>query len=470
MPDILAICRKLSTYNHKNMKNLFYLFALLFATTLFSCSDDIEQDNSKPTSNAEEQSATNLLTRASIATSDSISPLEMNDSMRYLLNLQKKIKKPRKAMPAPENYDANFSSNMFAIRELPVTIEVMEAGKDKSRKYLYCDKAGAEVKLSGTKNQYDMDQQFYIRILPAATGIPYMLYSEKSKTPLTVGHYNKTPNIQVLMSSSTVDISNSFTSWDLKPASTPGYFAIENDLLLGQKNINGVLSVFNYYLEVNDNDEIRFAEYTKKSQQHFLIKPIDKFTVTNVDFDLENAKVTDATPFEANYNRKYNKVEKGTVYSENLNLRVTEKSWFKQNRSNINFDLIDTAQLKMPTVLARKALLMDEDSNRIGYITSGYQNVYSNRGCKVNGTIPESVNKCLILVSVKFTAYNVEVPYTVYAKYNDREIKFTGTWKGYVIADPEYVPPVKTIRYFDMITGEELFSSKAGTKSFKMKK
>lgn len=149
------------------MKKLFCLFALLLATTLFSCSDDMEQDNSKTTSNAEEQSATNLLTRASIAISDSVIPLEMTDSMRYLLSLQKKTKKPRMAMPTQENYDANFSSNMLAIRELPVTIEVMEAGKDKSRKYLYCDKAGAEVKLSGTKNQYDMDQQFYVRILPS---------------------------------------------------------------------------------------------------------------------------------------------------------------------------------------------------------------------------------------------------------------------------------------------------------------
>lgn len=451
------------------MKKLFCLFALLLATTLFSCSDDMEQDNSKTTSNAEEQSATNLLTRASIAISDSVIPLEMTDSMRYLLSLQKKTKKPRMAMPTQENYDANFSSNMLAIRELPVTIEVMEAGKDKSRKYLYCDKAGAEVKLSGTKNQYDMDQQFYVRILPAATGIPYMLYSEKSKTPHTVGHYKKTPNINILMSSPNDDFSSSFISWDLKPSSTPGYFAIENIMFLGQKTINGVSSVFKYYLEVNDNDDIRFAEYTKKNQQHFLIKPIDKFTVTNVDFDLENAKVTDAEPFEANYNRKY-QGNPNAEYQINLNLRVTEKSWFQQNRSNISFNLINTTQLKMPTVLARKALVMDEDSNRVNYITSGYQNVYSNRKCTVSGTTPGTVDKCLMLVTVKFTAYNVEVPYTVYAKYNDREIKFTGTWKGYVIADPEYVPPVQTTRFFDMVTGEELFSSKARAKSLKKKK
>ncbi len=450
------------------MKKLFYSLALILTTTLFSCSDDIEQDNSKTTSNAEEQSATNLLTRASIATSDSVIPLEMNDSMRYLLSLQKKTKQPRMAMPIQENYDANFSSNMLAIRELPVTIEVMEAGKDKSRKYLYCDKAGAEVKLSGTKNQYDMDQQFYVRILPAATGIPYMLYSEKSKTPLTIGHYKKTPNINILMSSPNDDFSSSFISWDLKPSSTPGYFAIENNMFLGQKTINGVSSVFNYYLEVNDNDDIRFAEYTKKNQQHFLIKPIDKFTVTNVDFDLENAKVIDAEPFEANYSIKH-KGSPNITYQKTVYLSVAEKSWFQQNRSNIRFDLIDSTRLRMPTVVARKALLIDGDSNMVRYITSGYQNVYSNRKCTISYTTPGTMDKCLIMVSVKFTAYNVEVPYTVYARYNDREIKFTGTWKGYVIADPEFVPPIQTTRYFDMITGEELFS-KAGAKSFKMKK
>lgn len=39
-----------------------------------------------------------------------------------------------------------------------------------------------------------------------------MLYSEKSKTPLVVGHYNKTPNINILMSSYTGDTSNSLAS------------------------------------------------------------------------------------------------------------------------------------------------------------------------------------------------------------------------------------------------------------------
>lgn len=229
-----------------------------------------------------------------------------------------------------------------------------------------------------------------------------------------------------------------------------------------------IVSVFNYYLDVNDNDEIRFAEYTRKNQQHFLIKPIAKFTVTNVDFDLDNAKVTDANSFEVKLNKKFQGSPSGE-FEKDANIRLEEKSWFQQNRSNISFDLIDSTQLKMPTVLARKALLMDEDSNRVRYITSGYQNVYSNWKYKIIGKVPETVDKCLILVTLKFTAYNVEVPYTVYAKYNDREIKFTGTWKGYVIADPESVPPIKTIRYFDMVTGEELFI-KAGAKSFKMKR
>ena len=81
---------------------------------------------------------------------------------------------------------------MFAIRELPVTIEVMEAGKNKSQRYLWCNRAGSEVKLTDNKNAFDISQQFYLKILPASSGIPYLLYSESSKTPLTVGHYRKT--------------------------------------------------------------------------------------------------------------------------------------------------------------------------------------------------------------------------------------------------------------------------------------
>lgn len=449
------------------MKSIFYLCAFIIAMTLFSCSDGTEQSISDASLPSKEQAPLNHLTRASDS-SDSLCLLEFDDSMRSLLNFRTKVvRHTRKVGQSPADYDANFSSNMFAIREFPVTIEVMEAGKNKSQRYLWCNRAGSEVKLTDNKNAFDISQQFYLKILPASSGIPYLLYSESSKTPLTVGHYRKTPNVNILMSNSKDDISNPFVGWDLKPTSAAGYFAIENEMLLGQKDPKNMWSVFNYYLEVNDNKELRFAEYTGKNQQKFFIKPIARFTVGNVSYNFEAAKVTDATPYEVKFNRVFQGKPRSEIV-EDVNGRVTEKSWFQQNRSNIKFDLNTDTLLKMPTVLARKALLLDGELPKIRYNISSYQNVYSYRKYTVKGFAPQT-NKCLILITMKLTSYNVEVPYTVYAQYNGREIKFTGTWKGYVIPNPDYVDPIITTRFFNMTTGEEIFDSEAA-KSFKIKR
>jgi len=450
------------------MKSIFYLCAFIIAMTLFSCSDDTEQSLSDASLPSKGQASLNHLTRASDS-SDSLCLLEVDDSMRSLLSLRTKVvRHARKVGLAPADYDDNFNGNMFAIRELPVTIEVMEAGKNKSQRYLWCNRAGSEVKLTDNKNAFDISQQFYLKILPASSGIPYLLYSESSKTPLTVGHYRKTPNVNILMSNSKDDISNPFVGWDLKPSSAAGYFAIENEMLLGQKDPKNMWSVFNYYLEVNDNNELRFAEYTGKNQQKFFIKPIARFTVSNVSYNFEAAKVTDATPFEVKFNRVF-QGDPGSEFSDKVNCHVIEKSWFQQNRSNIKFDLNTNTLLQMPTVLARKALLLDGDPNKIRYIISGYQNVYSDRECTVEGTVPHSTGKCLVSISMKLTSYNAEVPYTLYAEYNGREIKFTGTWKGVVIPNPKFVDPIITTRFFDLMTGEEILDSNAA-KSFRIRK
>ena len=450
------------------MKSIFYLCAFIIAMTLFSCSDDTEQSLSDASLPAKGQASLNHVTRASDS-SDSLCLLEVDDSMRSLLSLRTKVgRHARKVGLAPADYDDNFNGNMFAIRELPVTIEVMEAGKNKSQRYLWCNRAGSEVKLTDNKNAFDISQQFYLKILPASSGIPYLLYSESSKTPLTVGHYRKTPNVNILMSNSKDDISNPFVGWDLKPSSAAGYFAIENEMLLGQKDPKNMWSVFNYYLEVNDNNELRFAEYTGKNQQKFFIKPIARFTVSNVSYNFEAAKVTDATPFEVKFNRVF-QGDPGSEFSDKVNCHVIEKSWFQQNRSNIKFDLNTNTLLQMPTVLARKALLLDGDPNKIRYIISGYQNVYSDRECTVEGTVPHSTGKCLVSISMKLTSYNAEVPYTLYAEYNGREIKFTGTWKGVVIPNPKFVDPIITTRFFDLMTGEEILDSNAA-KSFRIRK
>ena len=57
--------------------------------------------------------------------------------------------------------------------------------------------AGKELKLSKFSADNDA-QKFYLRFLPASSGIPYMIYSYKEKKPIGVGSYTSAPDKYVL--------------------------------------------------------------------------------------------------------------------------------------------------------------------------------------------------------------------------------------------------------------------------------
>jgi hypothetical protein len=277
------------------MKHPYLIIFLLLAISLSSCSDaqeDINNDN--------RQAKVENFLNSNERDSDSISVMLETDEMK---SLQKEVKlihsaKTRASSNYVENYDQSFSSNIYAIREIPLTIVARGVGKDASNKYFYCNGSRQEVKLTNAQKPSDIAQQFYLKILPATTGIPYLIYSQKSNTPLTVGHYRKHSDISVLMSSSDNSTENSMAGWDLLASETPGYFAIQNEMYLGQSDPKNYWTVFNYVLEINDNDEIRYAKYSKKAQQEFLIQPVANFELNDISFDIDNAKISDANPVE----------------------------------------------------------------------------------------------------------------------------------------------------------------------------
>lgn len=449
----------------------FFLCAVFF---LGACSDEESFDTQTKDAEASLSSNSELaLTRATVNAEDSVEPLAMTDSMRMLKETAMRLAQIRRASTNRSDYvDENFSSNIYAIREMPLTIEVRESGKDKSKKYFYCNGKNSEVKLTNTKKTTDRNQQFYVRILPATSGIPYLLYSQSSKTPLTVGHYKKTPKVNILMSSDKDDISNPFVSWNLFPTTYQGYFSIENEMLLGQSDPNNSWSVFNYSLEVNDNDEIRFAKYSNKGQQQFLISPVESFKIDSVVFDLDNAKITDGTPVPFKIDKVVSRSDK--EFSQEITRTIQEKSWFRQSKNNIKFNMSTVMNTLMPTVLARRAVLVDGEPKITNYSTSTYLYVSCPRHFTVSGLIPNNKEKCLLQISMNLTAFDVEINYTVYAKcnnrsYSDRKIKFTGVWHGYIVPDPTLVDPEIITRFFDCTTGEE-FSNPSAAKSFKVRK
>lgn len=392
---------------------------------------------------------------------------EANDSLVIMpyteelraLNLKLKSlrqQKTRVSLSGQDKGDDYFGRNIQAIEEVPFRMEVRGTGKDKSKKYLYCDGAGQEVKLSNKNDSTNSAFLFYLKIQSIYGNPTVQIYSLKSKTPLTVGFPRKQPNVRVLLSGTSTNATGGMFYWNLLPADTQGFFGIENNQYLGQTDPNNYWTTFNYALEVNDNNEIRYGQYKQKAQQEFLIKPAAKFSLKSVTFDLENAKITDGKPLKYNYQIAIPK-EKNMVTIKDVPFDLLDEYTFIQDRSNIRFNINDPMVTMLPTVVARKLALLDNRQDRKIYYKEGYKQTFLN---EYNTDITVTAHpQELTDVTILLTTYNVETTYTATAQYNGKTIKFAGIWKAYIIADPLLVQPTTYTRTFNSTTGEETFHS-----------
>lgn len=150
--------------------------------------------------------------------------------------------------------------------------------------------AGKELKLSKFSADNDA-QKFYLRFLPASSGIPYMIYSYKEKKPIGVGSYTSAPDKYVLYTKNSDSGSLFGFSWDFYKGDK--CYIIENqDIIGGGPNYWDIY----YYSITANNGNIDLIKTTKGLNQQFTIVPNDEFTIESLDFDLTTAKITGSEP------------------------------------------------------------------------------------------------------------------------------------------------------------------------------
>lgn len=436
-------------FNYKMNIKLFLLACGI--ATLASCSDELGILSTHDS----ESRINHVSTTRSMVGNDSLPiSLEVTPEQRAFIT-KAEMFRSRKSMEAYDDgtsTDPYFSSNIYAIRELPVMIEVRNPGNGYKQKYFYCDGVQKEVKLVENQNQWDVNQQFYIKIPSAISGIPYLIYSQRAGTPLTVGSYTSNKDVKILMSKENTDISNSLAIWDLLPTSTPGYFAIENTMYFGFGDPNNSWSMFSYVLDVNKNNEIRFAQYNKKSTQEFKIVPVFDFKINDIQFDKSSAVVTDGQTIlvESTYDNP--SVEEEVYTLQKNNIHVTDKSRFDQIPSMIYFNLSDPGDFNIPTAKAKRIVLPSSArGGSAAYLTSDL--IGKSVNFTIQGTAPAN---SYVEISSYLKTYDIKVNYVATATYSGRTIKFSGTWIGNVVADPQLMKPTNVARYFDYDTGEEI--------------
>lgn len=433
------------------MKKILYpFFAVVGLLGMSSCSQDEGGILNEDSYSKIETRALNIEDSVSV-----ITPYVTDSSL--IAKMQVKV--------APVYYDESdpfFSSNMYAIREMPVTIQARG-----NSKYLTFNGAGKEVTLSNTQSR------FYLKVLPASSGIPYLIYSSSTNTPLSVGQYDSDPNNKVLYVRKDNSGSLMSADWDLIPSSSyKGYFAIQSQSYLGQVSADNPWSVFYYVLETKNNEKLGYGQYTKQASQEFLITPTDKFKVNYLEFHKEGAKVNKqpalkVTTYSRNESEEKRAFTIQAVHYADDESRFSESSLLKVSISN------PTDTFYRPIVEAERIVLPlpvkpEDDPDPVRSVADM---VYSTTNKKIKTKLAFNIDgKAEPNSSIEVTSYlenySVSVPYTAYMTYThnneERLFKMSGTWYGKIyttIRDDDH--PKDIVKCFDLDSGEEILKLKS---------
>lgn len=435
------------------MKQKILISAICTLTILSGCNDSMENDTVSSMEKPEVRVAQTRAVCVDSSLTENLEEFIMSDSMIKMRELYSQLHSQHKKAPATiqDSYDETLWSNMYAIRELPATIKVRSistTGSTTGYVNLYCEGKGKEVTLSNSNDA--TKTRFHIKVLPATTGVPYLIYSEASGTPLTVGYYTNNPDDKILMASK--DNSGTLMScgWDLLRSSTyKNYYAIQSESYLGQSDPNNSWSIFYYVLEAFSGNKIRYAQrLSNKAQQEFIITPDKQFEVYSLEYDVNSTTVSKttftktATVKNASSNQKDIDVP--------FDFHVTENSFFSKSDWNVHLNFSNPLVKFLRPSVIDGIVISPDGSSPVDAAFNPANTQYIDRHIQYKHPIRCNASSTA-RVTLKFVKYNVSVKYTAKAKYEEngdrRECVLKGTWSGSIIEDPNEITPEETIVY-----------------------
>ncbi|HXK76351.1 MAG TPA: hypothetical protein PLK40_07765, partial [Bacteroidaceae bacterium] len=373
---------------------------------------------------------------------------------RLLEELESITPKTRSYSPFYDpDLDENFSSNMYNIRELPVTIKARGKGRKNG---LYWYTRGKNKELSLTDRTWCNRHRFFIKVLPISCGIPYMIYSCQENLPLLLGQYSSNPENKIVYTAPNEDFSSSSAAWDLQPCHDhKGYFSIKSNLYLKQAEEGNPWSIYYPVLEVGDNNKLVFSKYEERATQQFLLQLDNKFELASIDYDESSAVITNEStiPVTLHQSNTYSYEKKHSIVFDK---EIDETSRFNEKEGYLKFNFTNpNVKFARPTVVTGKVITPEENAMGDQPIQDAlYKLSYLEKITRqIHYTIPVDIPaKTLATVIVNLKMYTVSVDYTVYAKFEDREVKFSGTWHGNVVQDPSTVSPEILVTYTPLNT------------------
>lgn len=396
------------------MKQNYLLLSILTCATLLICSCSNDENEFGAFSNTHTNSELLI-----INTQDStIIPLEGNrDSIQHLKN----------SIKTRAGYDYNdyqyLNEELRQLDEIPIYLQVQ--GNSDGRQFLNATGKGKELTIENFNGESD-NQKFYLKILPAIAGIPYLIYSKKTGTPLKLGSYKSKPDVKILYASQDDSGSLFGASWDIRRAQySSDSYIIENQDWVQKGNSGDWLDIYYSAITVN-GAKISFSKYNKSPRQEFKIIPVEDFEVQHIDFEVDANTTLTQVPKLVFSDKFTNNGPVNQKHSFSISETYKETSTFNK-KTSYNINISTSFKTGVPFLAEGKITTS---------VTTGAEFTYG-KSEEHSKTITRNVDvdvpaNSIANVSYTIYTYNMDVPYIAHCvgKVSGRKIKIRGIWHG----------------------------------------
>lgn len=386
----------------------FSLLTVLALILFFSCSSNEEHFTDDAKTNTE-----------------IINPeLDLEDDVSLMDDIILSLEGNRDTLRKPQTLNRLSYMDSYEIdqlNEVPIYLKVM--GNSSNRQFMTASNRGAELKMDTYKG--NTSQQYYIKILPSSSGIPYLIYSKQTNTPISIGSYKKAPNVKVLFARNDANGSLFGSSWDFKKGEyTEKSFVIENQDF-PESGGGSWWDIYYNAITVNDS-KISFSKYNRNPRQEFEIIPVETFVVENIAFDLDAGTVLSKVPLQVYKNGYSNNGPIEQTHTFQVNQSYTQSSDFKRSTS-YKVSLSTTVTTKVPFIVKGEISTSTEFGQQFTYGTSESKTTAVNRNYPIK--IPANYRADLSLIFFKYKL-NVNYIATCRGLTSGRIIAIKGVWDG----------------------------------------
>lgn len=271
----------------------------------------------------------------------------------------------------------------------------------------------------------NLSQQFYLKVMPGSTGIPYMIYSRMTNTPISLGSYTGSPDVKVVYVKPSGNTSTFGASWDIRYGEySDESFIIENQDYPRQGSSGLWYDVYYSVIAANDS-KVSLVKYSRLPNQEFSIIPVENFKVESVTFNTDISTLS-STPYNFYSDRFTNNGPIDQTHTFTISESYRETSSFNR-KTAYNVNVTTKFKVKVPVIANGEISTSISEGQDFTYGESEEKSISVNRSYPV--VVPANYVARMNLTLAKYTM-DVEYCAVCVGLTSGRKIKIKGIWNG----------------------------------------